>query len=84
MVGWVGCLLLLGLSALHRGNLGMGDGRSLRNDLDRVGVALAGSAQVAEPHGLFDSELARDFQDVKPLRELVDCNQRHDGTRDNV
>ncbi len=54
-------------------------------DLDRVGVlALAGGAQVAEADSLFDGKLAWDFHDAEPLGELVDRNQRHNGTRDDM
>ena len=85
MVGWAGCLVLLGLFALHRGGLGEGGMGSLMNDLDGVGVlALAGGTQVAKPDGLFDGELARGSHDAEPLGELVDWNQQHDGTRDTV
>ena len=83
-VSWAGGLVLLGLFALHSSGVGARD-RSMVDDLDRVdALAPAGGAQVAEPDGLFDGELARDFHDAEPLGKLVDRNQRHDGTRDDV
>jgi len=54
-------------------------------DLDVVrDLALAGGAKVAQADSLLHGELTGDADDVEPLGQLINCNERHDRAWDGV